>query len=57
LEDATKEIGLVQTKSPLPTSKAKQAMCNALVALFTATAYFTLQKSDTYFSNSGTTGP
>ena len=39
LAEATKEFGLVQSQSPLLRPKAKQAICNAEVALLTATPY------------------
>ena len=35
--EATKELGLVHSQSPLLSPKAKQEICNADVALFTAT--------------------
>ena len=41
--DATKVIGVVQTKSPFPTPNVKQAIWRALVALFTAKAYLASQ--------------
>ena len=39
LAEATKEFGLVHNQSSLPRPKAKQEICNADVALFTATEY------------------
>ena len=39
LDEATKLIGLVQTISPGPTSRAKHAKCNELVELFKAKAF------------------
>jgi len=38
LAEATKELGLVHSQSPLLRPKAKQDICSADVALFTATA-------------------
>ena len=43
VEEATKEIGLVQTRSPSETPKLKQATCKALVALLVECAYLTPQ--------------
>ena len=55
--EATKEIGLVQTISPFLIPKDKQAICNAEVALFTATANLDRQNLLNDFSNNFIVGP
>ena len=57
LAEATKVIGVVQTISPLLTPNAKQAMCKADVAEFTATAKSALTAFLTESSNKGVCGP
>ena len=41
--DATNVFGLVQSQSSFPRPKAKHPICNAEVALLTATQYFAPQ--------------
>ena len=55
--EATKVIVEVQTISPFETSNAKQAKCNALVALFTATACLHKNCLHKLSSNNGVFGP
>ena len=52
--DATNVLAEVTTISFLPTSKARQDICNAEVALFTAKAYFESTYSAISSSNFGT---
>ena len=56
-DEATKVVGVVQTISFSPISKAKQAKCRALVPLLTATLYLHPIYSLIQFSNSSTNGP
>ena len=57
LAEATKVLGTVHTTSPGPTPSARQAMCSAEVALFTATACGTRHSAANAASSLPIAGP
>jgi hypothetical protein len=57
LAEATKVLGTVQSRSPLPSPSAAQAICSAEVALLTATPCSARTCAATACSKRGTAGP